>query len=194
MIKVGLTGNMGSGKSTVAGIFEVLGVPVYHADSKARDMLGHREVVHAIGKRFGGRIVQGGEVDRHALAAIVFNDKTALDDLNAIIHPRVRRDLEEWISGQKDHPYIVQEAAILFESGFYTYFNRTVVVTCPEEMAIARVMKRDGLTHSEISARIRNQWSQQRKIEMADHVIQNDGTRLLIPQVMHIHRILTVNT
>jgi dephospho-CoA kinase len=187
MIKVGLTGNIGSGKSTVTGIFEVLGVPVFHADKEAGLIMKRGEVLEAVRSRFGAGVFQGGALDRQKLAAVVFNDKTALADLNAIVHPRVRKNLEIWMGQQKHQPYVLQEAAILFETGFHAYFNKTIVVSCPDDIAIARVMARDGVGKEEVMARMRNQWPAAKKTDLADYVINNDGAHLVIPQVLSIH-------
>jgi dephospho-CoA kinase len=190
MIKAGLTGNIGSGKSTVAGIFEVLGIPVYHADAEARRMLDDLQVQQEISRDFGQLAVTGGRVDRKLLANIVFNDPEALQKLNAIIHPRVRAHLMEWIAAHDTYPYVVQEAAILFESGFNTFFDKNIVVTCPEATAIERVMKRDGISEKEVRDRMRNQWPQAKKAKMADYLIRNDGSELVIPQVLAVHESL----
>ena len=118
---------------------------------------------------------------------MVFNDPEALRALNAIIHPRVRADLKQWIDAHEGHPYVVQEAAILFESGFNTFFDKVIVVTCPENTAIERVMKRDRVTEKEVRDRMRNQWPEAEKARMADYLIRNDGAELLIPQVLEVH-------
>ncbi len=189
MIKVGLTGNIGSGKSTVAGIFEVLGVPVFHADKEAGKIMKSTDVLEAIRNRFGGAVFQGGGLDKQKLSAVVFNDKGALADLNAIVHPRVRESLERWMKQHEQQPYVVQEAAILFETGFNAFFDVTIVVSCPEDIAIGRVMARDGVGKEEVRARMRNQWPEAKKIEMADYVINNDDEELVIPQVLAIHKL-----
>ena len=187
MIKVGLTGNIGSGKSIVAGIFEVLGIPVYHADAEAKKILDLPATMHELRGLFGDGVIADGRIDRRALADIVFADPEALKSLNAVVHPRVREDLVHWINSMAGHPYIVQEAAILFESGFHTFFDATIVVTCPEKTAVDRVMKRDGVSEKEVRNRMRNQWPQEKKAGMADYIILNDGSQLVIPQVLAIH-------
>ena len=187
MIKVGLTGNIGSGKSTVAGIFEVLGVPVFHADKEAGHLLGTTEVMEEIRSRFGDAVFYRGSLDRQQLANKVFNDSAALVDLNTIVHPRVRKKFIGWIERHDQHPYVVQEAAILFETGFYAFFDVTIVVSCPEDTAIERVMARDGTKREEVMARMRNQWPEAKKVGQADYVINNDGEHLVIPQVLSIH-------
>jgi len=187
MIKVGLTGNIGTGKSTVARIFEILGIPVYHADEEAKKFLEDQHVIQNLKSEFGKSIIIDQKVDRIALAKIVFNDQNALDFLNNLIHPLVRNDLYEWLEKQSHQTYIIQEAAILFESGFYKEFDKVITIIAPEELSISRVMKRDNVTSDQIKSRIRNQWSQERKMELSDFIINNDELQLVIPQVLQIH-------
>jgi len=187
MIKVGLTGNMGSGKSTITEIFKVLGVPVFHADAEAKLLFLEEEVKDELLKAFGQHILKEMGVDKAKLAALVFSDKKALETLNAIIHPRVRQNLFDWLETKADNPYVIQEAAILFESGFNTFFDKTLLVSCPQNIAIGRVMKRDGIAEEDVKKRIQNQWLEEKKIKLADYVIQNDGSRLVIPEVLKIH-------
>ena len=188
MIRVAITGNLGSGKSTVAQIFEILGAPVYRADDEARKFLQDREVIRRLVNGFGETILSDGQIDRKSLAAIVFNDPEALRFLNRIIHPLVKRDLRKWISRHSNNTYIVHESAILFESGFNKEFDKVIVVTCPVETAIARVIERDKSSREAILSRMENQWPHEIKIEKADFVIENDGLKLVIPQVLEIHK------
>jgi dephospho-CoA kinase len=187
MIKVGLTGNIGSGKSTVARIFEILGVPVYHADREAKKFLIYPDVINKLTHRFGPEILEANQINRKKLADIVFYDSESLNFLNGLIHPLVRDDLQKWISTVEHNPYFVQEAAILFESGFHTFFDVTVVVTCPREIAIERIIQRDGTDEKAVLARIEKQWPEEKKIELSDFVIDNSGAELLIPRVLEIH-------
>ena len=189
MKRIGLTGNIGTGKSTVAGIFEILGVPVYHADKKAREIVESKIVTEQITVLFGTQVLNKQlEIDRKALASIVFNDKDKLVSLNNLIHPLVEDDFLHWCENKIDQDYIIQEAAILFESGFDRLFDFTILVTAPEELCINRVMARDAITREMVSDRIRNQWSQEKKLEIADYVIINDEISMVIPQVLAIHR------
>lgn len=187
MIKVGLTGNIGCGKSTVARIFEILGVPVYHADASARKFLYDPEIKKSLRLAFGKEIFDNDIIDRKKLASIVFQDKSSLDFLNSLIHPRVKEDLHRWIQSNSQFPYIIQEAAILFESGFNRGFDKIVLVTCPDEIAVQRVMKRDNISESEVLHRQLNQWPQEEKIKLSDFIINNSGLELLISQVLKIH-------
>ena len=190
MIKVGLTGNIGSGKSTVARIFEILGVPVYHADKEAKKFLSSPEVKQELKKEFGKTIFSGIEIDRKKLAEIVFNNKKSLSFLNSLIHPRVRKDFEDWCSAYSKAPYVIQEAAILFESGFNTFFDKTIVVSCPEEIAVKRVMERDGIPEKEVVERMKNQWAQEQKKQLADFIIENDNKSFVTNQVLKIDKAL----
>jgi len=189
MIRIGLTGNIGTGKSTVARIFEILGVPVYHADIRAREILELDKVTEQIAFLFGQKVLNTmHQVDRKLLAAIVFNDKDKLAVLNNLIHPLVEADFLQWCNQHADHNYILHEAAILFESGFDRLFDANILVTAPAELCIARVMNRDGISRKMVSERLGNQWSQDKKLELADYVIFNDENLMVIPQVLAIHQ------
>lgn len=190
MIKIGLTGNIGTGKSTVAKIFESLGIPIYHADLQAKKMLEKPTVKKALQNKFGEDIFSQESVDKKKLAEVVFKNADKLNILNSIIHPLVKKDLAEFFVEMKHHPYVIQEAAILFESGFYKEFDKTIMVTSSEEIANKRVMERDGVSLQDVEQRRSNQWSQAEKIEMADFIIENNEKDLLIPQVLKIHKIL----
>jgi len=190
MIKVGLTGNIGTGKSTVAKIFESLGIPVYHADMEAKKMLKRDDVKQILRTKFGGNIFLHESVDRKKLADLVFKNAEKLNILNSIIHPLVKNHLAEFFVQMKHHSYVIQEAAILFESGFYKEFDKTILVTCSVELANKRIMNRDGVSQQEAEQRRSNQWSQERKIDLADFIIENNEQDLLIPQVLKIHNTL----
>lgn len=187
MIKVGLTGNIGSGKSTVTRIFETLGVPVYHADEEAKKFLSEKKIQLAIKEKFGGTVFSGSTIDRKKLASAVFGDQDAIAFLNSLIHPRVREDLKVWFDHHVQYSYVIQEAAILFESGFYREFDKIITVAAPVELAIQRVMQRDGVGKEEIEKRMHHQWALERKIELSQYVIYNDQDYLVIPQVLAIH-------
>lgn len=187
MIKVGLTGNIGAGKSTVSKVFESLGVPVYHADAEAKKFLDHASVKNELRIQFGPDVFTEDRIDRKKLSKQVFSNKALLNKLNSIIHPLVKNDLEEWILRNRSHPYIIQEAAILYESGFYKDYDKVILVYCPYELATQRVMERDNINQAEVELRRNNQWSQERKKELSDYIIYNDEMRLVIPQVLNIH-------
>jgi dephospho-CoA kinase len=191
MNRIGLTGNIGTGKSTVARIFEILGVPVYHADKQAREILKSEPVKEQISDLFGKQVLNPlNQVDRKALAAIVFNDNDKLSALNNLIHPLVEADFSHWCKKHEDQKYVLHEAAILFESGFNRLFDANILVTAPEELCIKRVMLRDGIGKEMVSDRIRNQWPQDKKLPLADYEIVNDEIAMVIPQVIAIHQVL----
>lgn len=189
MKRIGLTGNIGTGKSTVARIFEILGVPVYHADKQAREIVNSDKVTDQIALLFGEHVLDSyNQVDRRALAEIVFSNKEKLSALNNLIHPLVEADFSRWCLQYKDQKYILQEAAILFESGFNRLFDANILVTAPQELCISRVIDRDGITKEMVNNRIQNQWAQDKKLAMADYEIINDGVLMVIPQVLAIHQ------
>lgn len=188
MLKIGLTGSIGSGKSVVAKMFETLEIPVYHADDEAKEMLHQKEVIKEITNTFGDWIRnKNKEIDRKKLAGEIFNNPEKLEILNGIIHPNVKLHFQEWSIKQQDKPYIVQEAAILFESGFNKLFDKIITVTSPELLRIKRVMKRDNISRKAVMARINNQWPDDFKVKHADFVITNDEKQLIIPQALKIH-------
>ena len=189
MKRIGLTGNIGSGKSTVAQIFEILGVPVYHADIQAREILGSSNVVEQIKNLFGNKVITSQhQVDRKILASIVFNDKNKLETLNNLIHPLVEEDFSKWCNLYLESDYILHEAAVLFESGFDRLFDANILITAPEELCIARVMARDSITKEMVVHRIQNQWSEDKKQKLAQYEVINDENALVIAQVLAIHR------
>jgi dephospho-CoA kinase len=191
MLKVGLTGGIGSGKSLVARMFGVLGVPVFEADAAGRQLLAEDPAVRAaILDRFGEGVIHQGRVDRKALAAVVFQDPRALADLNAIVHPAVRQAFRHWAERQHA-PYVLMEAAILAETGGHQAFDRVVLVSAPEALRLARVMARDRVTEAEVKARMRNQASEEERLAIADHVIVNNDQQLVIPQVLQVHHALS---
>lgn len=187
MFKVGLTGGIGSGKSTVARVFGVLGIPVFEADEESKRLLREDEnVKSAVIAAFGPAIYPRGGPDHAKLAGIVFNDAEALTKLNAIVHPAVRKRLGTWLDEQRS-PYVLVEAALLVDTGWYRSMDHLIVVTAPEEERIRRVMSRDGVTEEQVRARMRNQLSEEQRLAVADSVIRNDGRELVIPQVLALH-------
>lgn len=186
---VGITGGIGSGKSTVCSIFEALGVPVYYADDRAKAlMVEDAGLTEAVRAAFGEAAYVNGVLDRAYLAAQVFNSPERLARLNALVHPAVAHDFMRWVTANAHHPYLIKEAAILFESGAYKAVQETVLVTALEEVRIQRVMQRDRVTESEVRRRMTNQWSEERKAALAHHILVNDGHHLLVPQVLDLHR------
>ena len=170
---IGLTGGIGSGKSTVARFIESKGIPVYIADDEARKLTDSIEVKDAIVATFGRKILTNGIIDRQILSEIVFNNAENLEKLNSIIHPAVRENFTNWLNLHSNYDYIVKEAAILFESGSYKYCDIIVSVEAPQEVRIQRVIKRDGASREEVEARMRNQWTDEMRAEKSDFVILN---------------------
>ncbi len=184
---IGITGGIGSGKTTTCQIFEQLNVPVYYADVRAKQLMAEEPLRSKITQAFGEKAYENGQLDRAYLASEVFSSKEKLSVLNGLVHPAVADDFDEWLEQNDKAPYVLKEAAILFESGAYHAVDYTVLVIAPEEVRIARVVERDGTTEDEVIKRMNNQWTQERKVKLADHIINNDGSKLLIPQVLELH-------
>lgn len=193
-LRVGITGGIGSGKTTVCRIFEALGVPVYDADYWAKWLIVHDpEVRTAIVGLFGAEAyLPDGAYNRPFVAAIVFENPEKLAALNAAVHPAVERHSRAWHEQQAraGYPYTLKEAALMVESGSHRFLDALIVVTAPEEIRIRRVMERDGISEETVRARLRNQMPEAEKEALADFLIVNDGKHLLIPQVWVVHRSL----
>ncbi|MCG3164537.1 MAG: Dephospho-CoA kinase [Bacteroidia bacterium] len=194
MKKIGITGGIGSGKTTVARVFEQLGIPVYHADYWAKEIMNTEPlVIERLKELFGKDIYDSaGKANRKRIAELVFADKNKLNELNSIIHPAVWLHGENWLKSRSTAgPYILKEAAILFESGGNKDMDKVIMVSAPIEIRLERVMKRDNATREEVTARMANQWPDEQKIALSDFVIVNDDRQLVIPQVLEVHRVLT---
>jgi dephospho-CoA kinase len=191
---IGLTGGIGSGKSTVAGLFRTLGIPVYESDLRARSLMKDNEHVRKeIISLFGPEAyILNNELNRAWIASRVFSNPPLLRQLNGIVHPAVFQDLITWVAeeSQRNAPYLIQESALLFEEDLVKRMTSTILVIAPENVRIERVIKRDGILRDEVLERIKNQWPDQRKIPGADYIIYNDGDRPLIEQVMDIDRMI----
>ena len=188
MFKLGLTGGIGSGKTLVCQIFEKLGVPVYYADTAARLLMNtDAELKSGIKLMFGAQAFGRDGLDRQYLADSVFGDHEKLSGLNRLVHPVVRKDFIRWTALQMGSPYVIEEAAILFESGASIEMNLSALVYAPEELRISRVMKRDGVGREAVLKRMAHQLGEEELMEMADHVLINDGTQMLLPQVIELH-------
>jgi len=186
MIRVGLTGGIGSGKSTVARILETLGIPVYYADDAAKQIMNTDEgLKQEIRKHFGDASYVDDRLDRKYLAGIVFKNAEKLELLNSLIHPVTIRHSEDWFSRQKA-PYAVREAALLLESGASARLNFIIGVYAPQALRIQRVIKRDGLSVEEIKSRMSRQINEEMKMKLCDAVIRNDEQELVIPQVLEV--------
>ena len=189
MYQVGLTGGIGSGKTLVCSVLEKLGVPVYYADVEARRLMnGDQDVSKQIVELFGRETYRRGFLDRVFLAQRVFGYPEMLAKLNAIVHPAVRNDYSLWVLRQHDVPYVVEETAILFESGANRLFDRSVFVYAPEVVRISRVMQRDRVEEKGVRRRMMHQMDEKEMKELADDIIINDGKEMLLPQIIWIHQ------
>lgn len=184
---VGLTGGIGSGKSTVALVFRHLGIPVYEADQRAKWLQNNDPVVKGkLRNLLGEKVVRPEGIDRAAMAGRVFQDEKLLRKVNAIVHPAVARDFQDWQARQQA-PYVIREAAILFESGSYRDCQRIIAVQAPDELRILRAMRRSGESRKSIRARMNRQWPQEEVAQRAHYVLQNDHSQPVIPQILRIH-------
>ncbi len=190
MFKVGITGGIGSGKTTVSRVFEVLGIPVFYADTVAKQiMITDLLLIEGVKAAFGAESYSvEGILNNKYLASIVFNNQAQLETLNALVHPAVFRAFDEWIEDvPAGTPYILKEAALLFESGSYKMCDASILVTAPEQMKISRVMQRDGVTAEQVRARMDKQFNDEQKRAMADYQIHNDEQQSIISQVLALH-------
>lgn len=187
MLKIGLTGGIGSGKSTVARLLVALGYPVYLADDEAREIVNNDiDVRRQIIDLLGSQSYDASGYNRKYVAGLVFKDKKLLQQLNEIVHPAVASHFLSWCNQHAGYNVIFQEAAILFENGSYRRFDKTILVTAPEEVRITRVMQRDHLSREDVLVRLNNQWPDVEKINLADFLVKCDGEHLVIPQVNEI--------
>ena len=187
MLKIGLTGGIGSGKSTVAKIFELLQVPVYYADEASR-RLYHTdpELMAQIKKHFGEDMYSEGKLNRSKMAEIVFNDPQKLELLNQLVHPPTLRDAQEWIRAQKA-PYVIKEAALLFESGSAAGLDYIIGIQAPVAVRLKRVRDRDKTTREEVLSRMNRQIDEDIKMRLCDFIVRNNEQELVIPQVLDLH-------
>lgn len=194
-MKIGITGGIGSGKSTVCKIFEVLGIPVYYADDRAKWLMNNdTNLIEGVKSVFGNEAYHAdGTLNRPFIADIVFNDKSKLAELNTLVHPAVFEDGMAWNEANVAAPYTLKEAAILFESGSYLTVDKVITVFTPKEIRIQRVLMRDDTTREAIEARMDKQMPEEEKIERSDFVIYNNDEHSLIKQVLDIHRKILMN-
>ena len=183
---VGLTGGIGSGKTTVAGMFQDLGVPVYNSDTRAKELMSTSpELREKIVGLLGEDAYVKGELNRALIAEQVFMNKELLSALNAIVHPAVREDFTSWASAQQAS-YVIQEAAILFENGAYTGFDSMILVTAPRKIRLERIMQRDSSSETDVLARMNHQWADEKKLPLAQFVIENielENTRSAVGKI-----------
>lgn len=188
MLRIGITGGIGSGKSTVAHVFEVLGVPVYYADREAKKMMNEdEELKYQIVHEFGELAYENGVLNRKHLASVVFTNKEKLSVLNSIVHPATIRHGQQWMQ-QQSTPYAIKEAALIFESGTQEHLDYIIGVSAPLHLRIHRAMQRDNVTREEVQRRMQNQVSEEIKMRLCDFVIKNDEQQLVIVQVLVIDK------
>lgn len=193
MKKIGLTGGIGSGKSTIAEIFKILNVPVYNSDERAKALMNENpQLIEEIMQIFGNEIYQNGELNRAELGAIVFKNPELLKQLNAAVHPAVGRDFNAWCAKQNTH-YVIKEAAIIFETGIEKSLDGVIAVTATEALRLKRVMQRPGMTESLVKERMNNQLPSEVLENRANWIIKNDESELVIQQVLRIHEELLKN-
>lgn len=188
MLKIGITGGIGSGKTTVAKIFLVLGIPVYYADDEAKKIMNENgELREKIAAAFGKDAYFNNQLNRSYLSAIVFNNPEKLNLLNSLVHPAIIEAADKWLQLQTTH-YSLKEAALIFESGAHQQLDKVIGVSAPKALRINRVMKRDNLNRDEVMARMDKQLDESIKLKLCDFVIVNNDQALLIPQVIALHQ------
>jgi len=184
---IGLTGGIGSGKSTVANLFMSKGVPVYIADTEAKKLMESRNIITKITNYFGNDILVNSKIDRPKLAKLVFNNPSKLSELNNIVHPEVQKHFQNWLKNKKDFPFVIKEAAILFETGGNKQCDKVITVVAPQELRIQRVKERDKVTREDVLERINNQWTDEMKILVSDFVIENidiESTKSKVDEIL----------
>jgi dephospho-CoA kinase len=190
MLKVGITGGIGSGKSTIAKIFEVLGIPVYYADDAAKRLMNEDDALkEKIEKAFGKETYNNGLLNRAYLSSVVFNSPEKLELINSIVHPATIADADKWMQKQST-PYVLKEAALIFESGSNKKLDKVIGVFTPAEQRIQRVIQRDNISEGAVKARMSKQMNEDEKMRLCDYVINNDEQEMVIPQVLKIHELL----
>lgn len=188
MLKVGITGGIGSGKTTVCQLFQYLGIPVYNADERAKWLMTNNPaIVNQITELFGKEAYHNNSLNRKHIASKVFKDKNLLAKLNGIVHPAVAIDSISWFNEQNNKPYAVKEAALLIESESYLDLDKLIVVVADKDIRIKRIIERDDTAKENVLKRMENQLPQKDKVELADFIIDNNGNQLLIPQVIDLH-------
>jgi dephospho-CoA kinase len=192
MLRIGITGGIGSGKSTICRIFQTLGIPVYDADSRAKALMLETVIRQPLVNAFGESVyASDGSLNRAELSGMVFNSPEKLEKLNSIVHPVVFKDYEDWVEERYEFPYTIKEAALLFESGSFKSLDYVITVSAPKELRIRRVVERDGSLRTQVLQRMKNQLSEKERLERADFVIYNDDKKLVLPQVLELHKKFT---
>ncbi len=192
MLKIGLTGGIGSGKSLVCKIFSTIGIPVFHSDEVSRDLMDHDpEIIRRVSGIFGNDIYRDGVLERKKISEAIFTNKKTLEKLNEIIHPAVQEAFAGWLASCISAPYIIKESAIVFESGTDRELDYVIMVSAPEALRITRIMERDGTSKEEIIRIMRNQMKDEERAILSDEIVYNDGKQLVIPQVLELHKKFT---
>lgn len=186
MKQIALTGTIGSGKTLICSVFERLGVPVFIADNEAIKCYRDKDFLDKIALEFGNIVLENGQLNKKALASIVFNDNKKLEKLNSMVHPRVLEMYNLWQEKQKA-PYTLMESAIVLEIGWENKFNKIITIDSPKDISIQRAMKRDDLSYERIDERMKCQFSNEEKIKRADFVIHHDNKTMILPQILDIH-------
>ena len=183
---IGLTGGIGSGKSTIAKWFETENIPVYIADNEAKKLMLSQSTIDKVVVVFGKEILQNETINTKELSKIVFNDPEKLKQLNQIIHPLVKNHFVNWVDSHSKYPFIIKEVAILFESGSYKYCDKIITIVTNQSTRISRVMQRDNCTEQEVLDRIKNQWTDEQRIEKSDFIIENNTSQIAKEQFLAV--------
>lgn len=193
MVKVGITGNMGSGKSLVCSLFEQMGIPVFYADHEAKKLYSEPQVMQNMKKHFGKSIyLSNGNLNKKKLSRLIFNDEFAMQFIRDLIYPELHKKFNAWATEKalNNCKYVLYEAALILENGFQKQFDKLILVSSPEWLRIERIKERDKLSEKAIRARMNKQWPEEKKHALADFIVINDGKQMLIPQVIKIHKAL----
>ena len=188
-LKIGITGGIGSGKSFIAHQFESFGVPVYYADTRAKWLMNHQnQLIENLKQLFGESLYESGQLNRPYLANIVFKDTNLLSKLNELVHPAVEEDFNDFCLRHPTNPYVLKEAALLFETGNYLKLDKTILITCNKEKKIERVIDRDKVTRLQVELRMNHQWEDEQKIPLATYLLNNDENSDIEKEVKYIHQ------
>jgi len=191
MFKVGVTGGIGSGKSIICNVFHQLGIPVYQADIEARRLMGKTASIrNGLLRYFGGAVFQDGQVNRRYLADRIFSDPDARTFVNSLVHPVVRSDFAAWVQTRSGTSYVIEEAALLFETGAWREFDYNILIEAAVETRIQRITRRDGIAREDVLARMASQMDPVKARELSDFIIRNDVNDFVIPQVLRVDKII----
>ena len=196
VFKLGITGGIGSGKTSVCRVFNILGIPVFSADQEAREIMETEDgIIRRVNSITGRDLYSGGSLDRKELATLIFNDPALLKKVNSLVHPVVIDHFLRWEKLQSSH-YVIMEAAILFESGASKYVDKIAVIIAPPEERLERVIQRSNFTKEQVLERMRNQMEDEERIKLSDYVINNSENDMIIPEILKIHEdiLLTINS